>query len=177
MSTCQRGCRFSQTPDLLTPKTYCFYSMPNICLNGAQYFCFPCCGQINWDGASYVHVGSAGVSCQLFCVLTRQLHSVQKISRQRKAAIVVQTARDSLSLAAYGGTFLLTDNLLTPCVASVSCNMLFSLYQRAKYQKLQSRTQQHIVSMLEDFQAVKKASQQVSIWICTPFAYMTWSCR
>lgn len=84
----------------------------------------------------------------------------QKMSRQRKAAIVVQTARDSLSLAAYGGTFLLTDNLLTPCVASVSCNMLFSLYQRAKYQKLQSRTQQHIVSMLEDFQAVKKASQQ-----------------
>ena len=87
------------------------------------------------------------------------------MSRQRKAAIVVQTARDSLSLAAYGGTFLLTDNLLTPCVASVSCNMLFSLYQRAKYHKLQSRTQQHIVSMLEDFQAVKKASQQkVSIW-------------
>lgn len=85
----------------------------------------------------------------------------QKMSKQRKAAIIVQTARDSLSTAALGGSFILTDNLLTPFVAGVSCDFLFSLYQRAKFNSLQSKTRQHMVSMLEDFQKVKKASQRL----------------
>ncbi|KAL0040752.1 hypothetical protein WJX79_004303 [Trebouxia sp. C0005] len=92
----------------------------------------------------------------------------QKMSKQRKAAIVVQTARDSLSAAALGGSFILTDNLLTPFVAGVSCDLLFSVYQRAKFNSLQSRTQQHMMSMLEDFQEVKKASQRLKESVSAP---------
>lgn len=92
----------------------------------------------------------------------------QKMSKQRRAAIVVQTARDSLSTAALGGSFILTDNLLTPYVAGVSCDLLFSLYQRAKFNSLQSKTQQHMMSMLEDFQEVKKASQRLKESVSAP---------
>ncbi len=91
------------------------------------------------------------------------LHGLQKLSKQRKAAIIVQTARDSLSTAALGGSFILTDNLLTPFVAGVVCDCLFSVYQRAKFSSLQSKTQQHMMSMLEDFQEVKKASQRLKV--------------
>jgi len=97
-----------------------------------------------------------------------KLHGLQKMSKQRKAAIIVQTARDSLSAAVFGGSFILTDNLLTPYVAGVSCDLLFSLYQRAKFNSLQSKTQQHMMSMLEDFQAVKKASQRLKVSVCSP---------
>ncbi len=94
-----------------------------------------------------------------------KLHGLQKMSKQRKAAIIVQTARDSLSTAALGGSFILTDNLLTPYVAGVLCDFLFSVYQRAKFNSLQSKTQQHMMSMLEDFQEVKKASQRLKVGV------------
>ncbi|KAL0055785.1 hypothetical protein WJX82_004303 [Trebouxia sp. C0006] len=92
----------------------------------------------------------------------------KKLSKQRKAAIIVQTARDSLSTAALGGSFILTDNLLTPFVAGVVCDCLFSVYQRAKFGSLQSKTQQHMMSMLEDFQEVKKASQRLKESVSAP---------
>lgn len=78
-----------------------------------------------------------------------------------KAALVVNTARSSLSTAAFGGSFILTGNLLAPYVGAVTCDLLFSYYQRSKYEQLKTRVEQHLKRMLEGLTEMKAVKSQV----------------
>ena len=78
-----------------------------------------------------------------------------------KAALVVDTARSSLSTAVFGGSFILTGNLLSPYVGAVTCDLLFSYYQRSKYEQLKTRVEQHLKRMLEGLTEMKAAKSQV----------------
>ena len=78
-----------------------------------------------------------------------------------KAGVVVDTARTSLSTAAYGGSFILTGNLLSPYVGAVTCDLLFSYYQRSKYEQLKTRVEQRLKRMLEGLMEMKAAKAQV----------------
>lgn len=83
------------------------------------------------------------------------------MTKQMKAALVVNTARGSLSIAAFGGSFILTGNLLAPYVGAVTCDLLFSYYQRSKYEQLKTRVEQHLKKMLEGLMEMKAAKSQV----------------
>ncbi|KAL3139696.1 hypothetical protein ABBQ38_004006 [Trebouxia sp. C0009 RCD-2024] len=75
-------------------------------------------------------------------------HLTKKLTKQRKATVVVDTVRGSLTTAALGSSFILTGNLLAPCLGSVTCDLLFSYYQRSKYQKLKNKIEQHVNSIM-----------------------------
>ena len=87
---------------------------------------------------------------------------LQKVSKQMKARLVVDTARGSLSAAALGSSFILTGNLLAPYLASVSCDLLFSYYQRSKFQELKQRMEQRVTKMMGGLQEMAAASTKVS---------------
>ena len=86
---------------------------------------------------------------------------LQKMTKQMKAALIVNTARSSLSTAVVGGSFILTGNLLAPYVGAVTCDLLFSYYQRSKYEQLKTRVEQHLKRMLEGLMEMKAAKSQV----------------
>ena len=82
---------------------------------------------------------------------------VQKLNKQRKASVVVDTIRGSVTAAALGSSFILTGNLLAPYLGSVTCDLLFSYYQRRKYQKLKSKIEQHVKSLVAEVMSKIKA--------------------
>ena len=93
--------------------------------------------------------------------VTDMWHCLQKMTKQMKAALVVDTARSSLSTAVFGGSFVLTGNLLSPYIGAVTCDLLFSYYQRSKYEQLKTRVEQHLKRMLEGLMEMKAAKSQV----------------
>ena len=88
----------------------------------------------------------------------------QKVSKQMKARLVVDTARGSLTTAAVGSSFILTGNLLAPYLASVSCDLLFSYYQRSKFQELKQKMEQRVTKMMDGLQGMAAASTKVSAY-------------
>ena len=89
------------------------------------------------------------------------------MSKQVKAGIVVSTARDCMSTAAMGSSFILTGNLLAPYLGAVTCDLLFSYYQRSKYQQLKARAQQQMTNMLDGLKQMAAARTQVRPIILT----------
>lgn len=75
---------------------------------------------------------------------------VQKLTHQKRADVVIATLRRSVETAALGSSFILTGNLLAPWVGAVTCDLLFSYYQRSKYQMLKSRIEQHVKSFMAE---------------------------
>lgn len=99
---------------------------------------------VNWRPALRVPM----LICSDLCMLEQNstTHAVsaclQKAIKQRKARFVVNAVRRSLAAAAVSTSFILTGNLFSPCLTSVSCNLLFSYYQRNKFQEQQRKQKQ-----------------------------------
>lgn len=103
----------------------------------------------------------ASIVCQWPYRYLRHCVCLQRLYKQKRASIVVDTARNSVSLAATGGSFFLTDNLLAPYIGGVTCDLLFSIYQRAKHEQLQNKTRKHMMTMMEEFKAIKDRQLKV----------------
>ena len=103
------------------------------------------------------------------------------MTKQMKAALVVNTARGSLSTAAFGGSFILTGNLLAPYVGLSHATYCSATISASKYEQLKTRVEQHLKKMLEGLMEMKAAKSQVhalhnpnQALLCIPFCG---SCR
>ena len=88
--------------------------------------------------------------CVNFAVLWQLTMNVclQRKSAERRARIIVESVRNILLFVAVGGSFILTDNLLAPYIASVTCDLLFRVYESVKFEQVQHRELQHALSSL-----------------------------
>lgn len=87
----------------------------------------------------------------------------KKMEKRRHGEIIVSAGRKVLALASFGGSFILTGNLLAPYIGAVSCDFLFSQYQRAKHGQLVTGDRIQFLSRKE-WQSLKEAKNSQVCW-------------